>query len=92
MMYDYGNRLGNALILSTHLKKLNTELTKEMQDFSPGKSSLLKRMRKNRCNRSKTSGDAAGFMDFSKSKQLLCMRPLPQAFTDGIWTPFLTCI
>lgn len=46
MMYDYGNRLGNALILSTHLKKLNTELTKEMKDFSPGKSSLLKRMRK----------------------------------------------
>ena len=114
MMYDYGNRLGNALILSTHLKKLNAELTKEMKDFSPGKSSLLKRMRKtdatdpklpetqlgeetecrthkrnegflarkvksfkthekNRCNRSKTSGDAAGFMDFSKSKQLLCM-------------------
>ena len=29
-------------------------------------------------SRSKTSGDAAGFMDFSKSKQLLCMRPLPQ--------------
>ena len=23
MMYDYGNRLGNALILSTHLKKIN---------------------------------------------------------------------
>ena len=31
MMYDYGNRLGNALILSTHLKKLNAELTKEMK-------------------------------------------------------------
>ena len=27
MMYDYGNRLGNALILSTHLKKLNTKHT-----------------------------------------------------------------
>ena len=46
MMYDYGNRLGNALILSTHLKKLNAELTKEMKDFTPGKSSLLKRIRK----------------------------------------------
>ena len=33
MMYDYGNRLGNALILSTHLKKLNAELTKEMKGF-----------------------------------------------------------
>lgn len=46
MMYDYGNRLGNALILSTHLKKLNQELTKEMNDFVPGKSSLLKRMKR----------------------------------------------
>ena len=46
MMYDYGNRLGNALILSTHLKKLNQELKKEMSDFAPGKSSLLKRMKR----------------------------------------------
>ena len=33
MMYDYGNRLGNALILSTHLKKLNQELAKEFLRF-----------------------------------------------------------
>ena len=46
MMYDYGNRLGNALILSTHLKKLNQELAKEMSDFAPGKSSLLKRIKR----------------------------------------------
>lgn len=46
MMYDYGNRLGNALILSTHLKKLNEELTKEMKTFTPGKSGLLKRLKK----------------------------------------------
>ena len=63
MMYDYGNRLGNALILSTHLKKLNAELT--IKSFKTHK--------KNRCNRSKTSGDAARIMDFTKSKQLLCM-------------------
>ena len=72
MMYDYGNRLGNALILSTHLKKLNAELTKEMKDFTPRKSSLLKRMRK-QTQPIQSFGDAAGFMDFSKSKQLLCM-------------------
>lgn len=45
MMYDYGNRLGNALILSTHIKKLNQELAKELKDFTPGKSSLLKRLK-----------------------------------------------
>lgn len=46
MMYDYGNRLGNALILSTHLRKLNQELGEELKTFVPGKSSLLKRMRR----------------------------------------------
>lgn len=46
MMYDYGNRLGNALILSTHLKKLNAELKKEMDSFVPGKTSLMKRLKK----------------------------------------------
>ena len=46
MMYDYGNRLGNALILSTHLKKLNQELAAEMKAFTPGKSGLLKRLKK----------------------------------------------
>lgn len=46
MMYDYGNRLGNALILSTHLRKLNKELDEELKNFAPGKSSLLKRMKR----------------------------------------------
>lgn len=45
MMYDYGNRLGNALILSTHLKKLNQELGDELAHFTPGKSSFIKRMK-----------------------------------------------
>ncbi len=45
MMYDYGNRLGSALILSTHLRKLNQELADEIKNFTPGKSHLLKRMR-----------------------------------------------
>ena len=34
MMYDYGNRLGSAWILSTHLKKLNEELAKELKKDS----------------------------------------------------------
>lgn len=45
MMYDYGNRLGNALILSTHLQKLNQELNEEIQAFAPGKSNFFKRLR-----------------------------------------------
>ena len=46
MMYDYGNRLGSAWILSTHMKKLNEELATELKDFTPGRTSLLGRMKK----------------------------------------------
>lgn len=46
MMYDYGNRLGSALILSTHLKKLNEEMTRQMKEFKAGKSSFAARMKK----------------------------------------------
>ncbi|MFR8170841.1 MAG: DUF6062 family protein [Marvinbryantia sp.] len=46
MMFDYGNRLGSALILSTHFKKLNAELSEQIQKFSPGKSSFFGRMKK----------------------------------------------
>lgn len=46
MMYDYGNRLGSALILSTHLKKFNQELDRELKNFTPGKSGLLKRIKR----------------------------------------------
>ena len=46
-LYDYGNRLGTALILSTHFHKLNTDLDAEIKKFTPGKSSLMKRLKKN---------------------------------------------
>ena len=46
MLFDYGNRLGAALILSTHLHQLNAELETQIKTFSPAKSSLLKRMKK----------------------------------------------
>ncbi|MDD6037716.1 MAG: DUF6062 family protein, partial [bacterium] len=46
MMYDYGNRLGAALILSTHMKKLNGEFAKQLRDFTPGKSTLTGRLKK----------------------------------------------
>ena len=46
IMYDYGNRLGSALILSTHLRNLNQELAKELKDFTPGKAGLFDRMKR----------------------------------------------
>ncbi len=35
LMYNYGNSLGNALMLKTHIRKLNQELTKEVKRFNP---------------------------------------------------------
>ena len=41
-LYDYGNSLGNALMLQTHFIDLNRQLEKELADFSaPGKRSLF---------------------------------------------------
>ncbi len=46
MMFDYGNRLGSALILSTHFRKLNRDLNEQIKKFAPQKPSLLGRMKK----------------------------------------------
>lgn len=46
MMFDYGNRLGNALILSTHFRRLNQELEAQIRSFTPKKVPLLKRHKK----------------------------------------------
>lgn len=45
-LYDYGNRLGMGLILSTHMKKKTKELTDEIRQFTPGKSLPLGRFKK----------------------------------------------
>lgn len=47
-MFDYGNSLGNAWILSTHYKKIINEMDDEFKKFKPGKEkssigSLLKK-------------------------------------------------
>lgn len=42
-MYEYGNTLGNAWILKTHYKRINSELEHEIARFSEGKPSLLKK-------------------------------------------------
>lgn len=46
-MFQYGNALGNSLILETHLRKLSAELKREMDNFSGGgKKSLIKYIHK----------------------------------------------
>ena len=50
MMYDFGNRLGCGLMLSTHLKKLNEEMNKQIKSFTSGKSTLMGRLKKTDLN------------------------------------------
>ena len=43
-LYDYGNSLGNALMLQTHFIDLNRELEQQLQHFSsPGKRKLFQK-------------------------------------------------
>lgn len=54
-MYDYGNRLGNALMLHTHLIKLQKELDQKINSFSPTKTSMFSKFMK-----PKTTDNASG--------------------------------
>jgi len=86
MMYDYGNRLGNALILSTHLKKLNQELAKEMSDFAPGKSSLLKTQPQSMNRRPRLAHGSP------KRRRTAMSAIISAKSMADIWIPFSTCI
>ena len=45
MMFDYGNSLGNGLILQTHLAKVQEELHQQMKAYTPsGKGGLFKKI------------------------------------------------
>ena len=45
-MFDYGNRLGCGLILTTHFKKKNQEFKEQLKMYSPGKASMLGHFKK----------------------------------------------
>ncbi len=60
MMYDYGNRLGCALILSTHMKRLNNELARQLKDFTPGKSTLSSRLKKTNTTKERDAETTVG--------------------------------
>ncbi len=45
-MYEYGNTLGNALILKTHYLRLNKEFASELKSFSVDKQSFFSKLTK----------------------------------------------
>lgn len=68
-MFAYGNRLGSALILSTHIRKLKEELKEELHAFNPEKNSILKRLRK---SVSQTQGQHASLSSWIYNKEKSC--------------------
>jgi len=45
-MYDYGNQLGNALMLCSHIKKLNIDLKAQLANISTQKTPFLNKFKK----------------------------------------------
>ena len=45
-MFDYGNTLGNGWVLKTHYMRIRKELEQQTKGFTPGKSSLISKMKK----------------------------------------------
>lgn len=68
-MYDYGNRLGNGLILHTHYVKLQKELSEKIRAFSPTKTGMLAKFKK-----TKTAADSLGndISNWAKEKTRSC--------------------
>lgn len=72
MMYDYGNRLGSALILSTHLKKLNEALEKELRGFTPGKATVWGRLKKTSASTSPSKTSLGQWIDEKEHSCYVC--------------------
>ncbi len=50
-MFDYGNTLGNAWILKTHYMRMIGEMQSQFKSFTPGKVSLMEKLKKNTENK-----------------------------------------
>lgn len=66
-MFHYGNSLGNALMLQSYIKELQTDLHKKFKSPGPSKPSLLHKLKKETPKSSQTSVGS-----FCKSKVSSC--------------------
>ena len=72
MMFDYGNALGNALILQTHLKKVRKELHDQLAGYSPaGKGGFFKRITSKKSDETNT---IRAWADGRESSCYICER------------------
>lgn len=70
-MYDYGNTLGNAWIMKTHMKQINYEMKKAMEKFTPGSGGGLFK---------KVSGSTNSVTDWIRNREKSCF--ICKQFTD----------
>lgn len=61
-MYQYGNTLGNALILRTHMKKMNADFAQACKQYSPTKRKAF----------SKNTGEKDAVSSFVEQQQSTC--------------------
>lgn len=66
-MFDYGNTLGNSLILKTHLQKLQKEMKAQFASFTPGKTPFLNRLR-----HTAKDGEKNAIQAWTESKDCSC--------------------
>lgn len=71
-MYAYGNRLGCGLILSTHMKKQNQKLAQEIKNFTPSKSSMLRRLKKSTSKETGSTTNIGQWIDQFSCQCTIC--------------------
>jgi hypothetical protein len=71
-MYDYGNRLGMALMLHTHYIKLQKELKKEIDTFSPSSSHFLSKFKKSKVSDGSSQNTLATWIKMQDKSCYIC--------------------
>lgn len=74
MMFDYGNSLGNAIMLHSYFKILNQDLTKKMQKTTPGKNSVLSKFKKTKTEPEAKNTSLSSFIRKKEQDCFVCNR------------------
>lgn len=83
-MFDYGNTLGNAWILKTHYQRTIGEMKEQFGAFSPMRSSLFGRQKKNGAN-----GNAIGMWVREKERSCYICRRYQETYERYLDTFFV---
>lgn len=73
-MYEYGNYLGNAWILSTHLKRLNQDLKEVISRYTPEKKSFMGKFKKMQSQSDVKKSEAAAWIRSEEEHCYFCDR------------------